>query len=211
MPFIYALPAEQPPAIEVNNAIKERAMYRVVQARQIIDTKKTISELMHKNLKHLSDDEYNRLREMVNYVYHSPKLKARLFELTGLEQKDMEFAKKYFVKYKSKRLFARLIKTSIQTSSNGRVSRQIGGLIQFVMEIEEVNGRKVGMNYKVKLLAGLPAMVKANWNMLAINYKKNQSVNYIFSDTHQNTLKLLDINEDGVYNKEDIDLARSLL
>lgn len=140
-----------------------KVLWGMLRSRLIPSTKHTLAKVMSYNIKRLSRTEYTDLRYMINYIAKDDKLKNRMFELTGFEQKDLDFARKYFLKYRTKGLFSRLIKVSMDTSSNGRVARQIGGLTQFILEVDKVNGVTIPLEYKLKLLGNIPRVVDNTW------------------------------------------------
>lgn len=178
----------------------DKAIWGPIQLRMLPNTKSLLSQVISKTIKNLSRQEYDELRRVIEVIYHDETLKQRMFELTGFKQKDLDFARKYFLRYRTKFLFARVVRVALATSSNGKVSRQVGGLIQFIFELHEVDGKVIPLDLKVKLLGSLPFTINYPWEDI-------QDDCYMAGCTRFADERKLDLNFDGDVNEHDVDIA----
>lgn len=216
-------PAEMPPAnptppanntpnllsgqasIQSEPIFNPQAVWGPVKARLIPDTKRTLARVFSNNISNLSETEYNQLRSLIEYIATNPQSKARVFELTGFNDSDLEMAEKYFSKYKGRKFFAKLVNIALSTSSNGKVSQQIGGLLQFIFETGQVNGLAVGDEYKYKLMAGIPSLSNDIWTKVSSDC---QSGGELCTDKYK---EFLDLKADGKIDNQDVEAATSSL
>lgn len=182
-----------------------KTLWGPVGARLIPNTKHTLAKVFSRNISDLSEGEYNQLRYLIEYIATNPASKARVFELTGFNDKDLAFAQKYFQKYESRFMFSKLVKFALDVSSDGRVSKQIGGILQFIFETDAINGQQVADEYKYKLLRGIPNLVEPIWEQASNDC--NSQVG-LCSDQYKD---FLDLNADNKIDKSDIELAKSSL
>lgn len=182
-----------------------QAVWGPVKARLIPDTKRTLARIFSNNISNLSETEYNQLRSLIEYIATNPQSKARVFELTGFNDNDLALAEKYFGKYKGRKLFSKLVNIALSTSSDGKVSQQIGGLLQFIFETGEVAGLAVGDEYKYKLMAGIPSLTTDIWNKASADCSSGGEV---CSDKYK---QFLDLTSDSKIDNQDIEVAKSSL
>ncbi len=182
-----------------------KAIWGPIGGRMLPSTKKSLSKVLSRNISDLSEAEYEDLRYLIEYIATNPQSKQRVFELTGFNDNDLAFAEKYFRRYDSRRMFSKLVEFALATSSNGKVSKQVSGLVQFIFETGEINGRKVSHEYKYKLLRGIPELLSPVWAQVASDCNQQsglcQSGNNVF----------LDLNEDRAVNSDDVKIALSSL
>lgn len=182
-----------------------KAVWGPISGRLIPSTKKTLSEVMSQNIADLSRDEYEQLRYLIEYIATHPESKARVFELTGFNDNDLAFAEKYFRRYSSRKMFSKLVEFALKTSSNGKVSKQIGGLAQFIFETGEINGEKVPNEFKFKLLRGIPQLLFPIWQQASIDCPAQTGI------CTSEAKAFLDLNADNQVDDSDIKIAYSSL
>ncbi|MDJ0625345.1 MAG: hypothetical protein QNJ31_03140 [Candidatus Caenarcaniphilales bacterium] len=178
-----------------------QAIWGPVEARLIPETKRTLSKVISNNIADLTEQEYLHVRELLIYVLSNPESKQRVFELTGFEEKDIAFAEKYFRKFKRKFFFTKLVEIALATSSNGNVSKQIGGLIQFIFETAELNNERIPDQYKFKFIRGIPELIQPIWNEIAEDCALNPT------RCTQNYTPFMDLNQDQKIDEKDVKIA----
>ncbi|HEY9886490.1 MAG TPA: hypothetical protein V6C96_04440, partial [Vampirovibrionales bacterium] len=178
-----------------------QAIWGPIEARLIPETKRTVGKLFSRNIGDLSKSEYEQMRFFIEYVLSHEDSKQRIFELTGFEDKDIAFAEKYFRRYEHKFLFSKLVGFALATSSNGKVSRQIGGLFHFAFETESLNGQEITDEYKYKFLKGFPEIIEPLWLSLLEECKLNPE------SCKDANLAKLDLDNDAEITQNDVDIA----
>jgi hypothetical protein len=178
-----------------------KAIWGPVSGRMIPETKKTLAKIMSSNIRDLSEDEYAQFRYLIEYILTNPASRDRVFELTGFQEKDLLFAEKYFRRYDGRRLFSKLVEIALATSSNGNVSRQVGGMLQFMFETEEINGEKVPDGYKYKFMRGIPNLEESIWTQVG---QDCQNGGGLCTDANK---AFLDLNDDGKVDAGDVEIG----
>ncbi len=153
--------------LDFDKMFNAKAVWGPISGRLIPETKRTLSEIMSRNIANLSREDYEQLRYLIEYIATHPESKQRVFELTGFNDNDLAFAEKYFRKYNSRKMFSKLVEFALKTSSNGKVSKQIGGLVQFIFETGQINGQNIADEYKFQLLRGFPELLSPIWEQAA--------------------------------------------
>jgi hypothetical protein len=188
---------------DVDKVFNAKVLWGPIGARLVPSTKKTFSKLLSRNIADLSEAEYEQLRYLIEYIATNPASKQRVFDLTGFNDGDLAFAEKYFRKYESRGLFSKLVEFALATSSNGKVSKQVSGIVQFVFETGEINGNKVADDFKYKLLRGIPDLVQPIWQQVSTDC---QSGSGLCSPENQT---FLDLNVDNKVDSTDLETANS--
>ncbi|MDX1918804.1 MAG: hypothetical protein SFT81_06680 [Candidatus Caenarcaniphilales bacterium] len=193
-------------SVEDKSSFNSKAIWGPIKARMIPSSKKRLAVAVSDTIRGLSEAEYRNLRYYIEYMARNPASRERVFELTGFSEKDLLFAEKYFRRYESRGLFAKLLEIALSTSSDGNVSRQIGGLVQFIFEVSEIEGKTVNENERYKLVRLMPPVVRPIWGDLASKCPEDKEICMRGSST-----PYLDLNDDDIVNFEDIKIARSSL
>ncbi len=178
--------------------IGPQAIWGPVKSRLIPSTKKTLSKVFSSNVSDLTVSEYKQLRRIIEYLTKNPESRARAFELTGFNDGDLDFAEKFLNSYDSRGAFAKLVGFALRVSSDGKVSKQIGGFIQFSYEIAEIKGEPAPAELRNKLLRNFPNLLRPIWEEIAANCPTNTNL-----CSNPELLTNLDLNSDGSINQTD--------
>ena len=190
---------------QLDKEFNPQAIWGPIASRLIPDTKHTLAKVVSRNISNMSKSEYEKMREFMEYIATHPESKARVFELTGFNDRDLEFAEPYFKKYNTRKFFSKLVEIALSTSSHGKVSKQVSGLVQFIFETQEINGQPVSDEFKFLFLRGLPNLAESGWQQFATDC---QNKNGVCTSEYK---AFLDLNEDKALNDQDLQLAQSSL
>lgn len=153
--------------VESEEEFSPKGVWGPIKARLIPDTKRTLAKLVSADVSQMSSREYRFCKDLAEYLMNNENSKQRVFELTGFDDKDLEVAHKYFKKYsKMKGVAAKGLKLALSTSSNGKVSKQIGGLTQFLFELSEVDGKPIPEELRYRLFHGLTPYLREIWQKM---------------------------------------------
>jgi hypothetical protein len=192
-------------SFNVDEVFNAKAIWGPIGGRMVPSTKKTLSKIMSQNIRNMSEEDYEQLRYLIEYIATHPESKQHVFDLTGFNDNDLAFAEKYFRKYESRKMFSKLVEFALSTSSNGKVSKQVSGLVQFIFETGEINGQKVPDSFKFQLLRGIPELLEPVWQQVASDCNVNGG---LCSESNKTSL---DLNADQKVDAVDIQIANSSL
>jgi hypothetical protein len=183
--------------------LTSKAMWGPVQAGLINDPKHTFAEIFYENVKALNKSEFRQLKGALDYIFSNPVSRKRFMELTEISEQDIEYARQNLDR--SQFVFCKLMKLALSTSTQRRVSKQVGGLIQFIEETEQVNGALFNESFKFKILRGIPQQSELAWQRLQQQCGPGaQNCTSAYS-------QLVDLNNDGKLDTLDFELASKSL
>ena len=190
-------------AVESEEEFNPKGVWGPIKARLIPDTKRTLAKLVSADVSQMSSREYRFCKDLAEYLMNNENSKQRVFELTGFDDKDLEVAHKYFKKYsKMKGVAAKGLKLALSTSSNGKVSKQIGGLTQFLFELSEVDGKPIPEELRYRLFHGLTPYLREIWQKLPEDCLSEDP--QMCKDKKK---EYLDLDEDGDIDEKDAEIG----
>lgn len=186
---------------QAQSEFNSRAIWGPIQAGLVHDPKHTFADIFSNNVGDLSKKEFKQLKDVLDFILSTPNCRKRFVELTQISEEDLDHASKNLDR--NKFVFTKLVKLAISTSTQRRVSTQIGGLLQFIEETSELNGSVIPEDYKFKLIRGIPETAEVSWASVLDKCTVNPQ------ECKAKYLPLMDMNKDGVLDQTDVALANN--
>ncbi len=194
-------------SVESSLEFNPKAIWGPIKARLIPDTKHTFARIVSNNISNMSAKDYRYAHDLTEYLMENEEARERVFELTGFNERDLKVARKYFDKYGKGRFTAsKATNFALKTSSHGKVSKQIGGLYQFLFELSEVNNQVIGDSLKFAMIKGTTVYLRNIWSELYADCNDEEP-----NMCTEKTKKFLDLNDDTIIDQIDIDIAMKSL
>ncbi|MDX1920719.1 MAG: hypothetical protein SFU25_08320 [Candidatus Caenarcaniphilales bacterium] len=186
---------------QAQSEFNSRAIWGPIQAGLVHDPKQTFGNLFSDNVGNLSKSEFKQLKKVLDFIVSNPSSRQRFVELTQISEEDLDYARENLDR--SKFVFTKLLKLAITTSTQRRVSTQIGGLMQFIEETKELNGTVISEEYKFKLIRGIPETAELAWSTILDKCSAN------LQECKARYVPLMDMNGDGNLDATDVALANA--